>query len=77
MKELEIIGKNIAKLRKDKGITQEDLSGMAEVDRGFISNIEHGKANVSIKTLVVIAQCLETSLAELIVESRKKPDQKT
>lgn len=71
MKELEIIGKNIAKLRKDKGITQEDLSGMAEVDRGFISNIESGKVNVSIKTLVVIAKCLETSLAELVVESRK------
>lgn len=68
MKELEIIGKNIAKIRKDRGITQEDLSGMAEVDRGFISNIERGKANVSIKTLVVIAQCLETSLAELVVE---------
>lgn len=77
MKELEIIGKNIAKLRKDSGMTQEDLSGMAEVDRGFISNIESGKANVSIKTLVIIAQCLETSLAELVVESREKPAQKT
>lgn len=45
MKELDIIGKNISRLRAEQQLTQEDLSGMAEIDRGFISNLENSRAN--------------------------------
>ncbi|MGH1375089.1 MAG: helix-turn-helix domain-containing protein [Alphaproteobacteria bacterium] len=68
MKELEIIGKNISRLRAEQQLTQEDLSGMAEIDRGFISNLENGRANVSVKTLVGIAECLNVTFLDLVVE---------
>ncbi len=69
MKELEIIGKNISRLRAEQQLTQEDLSGMAEIDRGFISNLENGRANVSVKTLVGIAECLNTTFLDLVQNS--------
>ncbi len=69
MKELEIIGKNISRLRVEQQLTQEDLSGMAEIDRGFISNLENGRANVSVKTLVTIAQCLNATFLDLVIET--------
>lgn len=72
MTELEIIGRNIFRLRTDLDLTQEDLSGIAEVDRGFISNLENGKANVSVNTLITIATCLNSKLADLVMNTDLK-----
>ena len=66
MKELHLIGKNISRIRKEKKITQEDLCGLTEMDRSFLSEIENGKANPSIKTLVQIANALECELEDLL-----------
>lgn len=66
MKELKKIGKNIATLRKQRGLTQEDLCGIAEIDRSYLSEIENGKMNVTIKSLVVIAKALKCELLDII-----------
>lgn len=66
MKELRIIGRNIARRRKEQGLTQEDLCGLAEIDRSYLSEIENGKMNVTIRALVTIAGALDCTLADLI-----------
>ncbi len=66
MKELVKIGKNISLLRKKQGMTQEDLCGLAEIDRSYLSEIENGKMNVTIKSLVAIAHALDSELIDLI-----------
>ena len=66
MSELRIIGQNIARLRKESNLTQEDLSGIAQIDRSYLSDVEHGKENISIRTLVKIADALECKLSDLI-----------
>ena len=66
MKELKIIGKNIVKLRKKRNLTQEDLCGLAEIDRSYLSEIENGKMNVTIRSLVTIAKALDCNLKNLI-----------
>lgn len=68
MKELKIIGKNIVKLRKLKNLTQEDLCGLAQIDRSYLSEVEHGKMNITIKSLVSIADALDCQLKDLILE---------
>lgn len=68
MKELKIIGKNVVKLRNARNLTQEDLCGLAEIDRSYLSEIENGKMNVTIKSLVSIAHALECELKDLILE---------
>lgn len=66
MKELRIIGRNIARRRKEQGLTQEDLCGLAEIDRSYLSEIENGKMNVTIRALVTLADALGCTLADLI-----------
>lgn len=66
MKELKLIGKNVAKYRKKRGLTQEDLCGITEIDRSYLSQIETGRINVTIKTLVVIAEVLKVDLKDLV-----------
>lgn len=68
MKELKIIGENVVRLRKAQKMTQEDLCGKAEIDRSYLSEIENGKMNVTIKSLVAIANALDCELKDLISE---------
>lgn len=66
MKELKVIGKNIAARRKELSLTQEDLCGMAEIDRSYLSELENGKMNPTIKALVGIAKALDTDLYTIV-----------
>lgn len=66
MEQLKLIGKNIVSMRKDRKMTQEDLCGIAQIDRSYLSEIENGKMNVTIKALVKIANALDVELVELI-----------
>lgn len=66
MDDLATIGKNINRLRKEKRMTQEDLCGIAELDRSHLSEIENGKANITIKSLSKIAEALEVRLKDLL-----------
>lgn len=47
----EQIGQRIAQLRKERGLTQEQLSELTGLDRTNIAKIENGKYNVSIDIL--------------------------
>lgn len=71
MKELRLIGRNIARYRKDRKLTQEDLCGMTEIDRSYLSQIENGKINVTVRTLVVIAAVLNITLGDLVSENQE------
>ena len=66
MKELKIIGLNVSRLRKERKLTQEDLCGIAQIDRSYLSELENGKMNVTIKSLVTIAHALECELTDII-----------
>lgn len=52
--EFEVV-RTIIQARKEKGITQKQLSEITGIAQGDISKIENGNANPSIKTLKRIA----------------------
>ena len=54
-----IVGANIRRLRKDRGLTQEDLADEAGLDSGYLGKIERGLENPSLKKLVGIAAALD------------------
>ncbi len=61
------ITKNLRKLRKDKGLSQEKLARLADVSNNTIIKIEAGKnQNPTLDTLKKIAKALEVSVDELI-----------
>jgi transcriptional regulator with XRE-family HTH domain len=58
------IGRRIKKLRKMKGISQLELSHLAELDRTYINSIENGRRNVSIVNIEKIANAFGMSVFE-------------
>ncbi|RAN52405.1 hypothetical protein B8A39_04435 [Dolosigranulum pigrum] len=64
-----VLGKKIRKLRKEKGFTQEDVSGNgARLSRRHLSRIENGKVKPKRETIEYIAKQLDVTASELVNE---------
>ena len=62
------IGQRIATLRKLAGLTQEELSARAGLQRSHISKIEAGKYAVTFETIQAIAEALGMTVDIIDVE---------
>ncbi len=60
------IGAKIAATRKDRGLTQDQLAVLSDIDSSNIRSYESGRAMLSILTLVRIAEALKTPPDEFI-----------
>lgn len=56
---------NVKRLRLAKGITQEELAFLAEIDRTYASQIERAIANPSLGIICAVADALGTSYENL------------
>ncbi|EPG6919285.1 TPA: helix-turn-helix transcriptional regulator [Proteus mirabilis] len=61
-----LVGKRIAKMRKSKGLTQDKLALLAEIDRSYVGRIERGEVNITIEKLYEIAETLGCDARELL-----------
>jgi transcriptional regulator with XRE-family HTH domain len=61
-------GKNLRKLRKVKGLSQEQLAYSAGIDRSYIGKVERGQVNLTIEKLYILAVTLGCSPKDLIPE---------
>lgn len=61
-----ITGRVIRRLRRERGMSQEVLSGLAALSRSHLAEIEAGKDNANVETLWRIAGGLDIRLSELI-----------
>ena len=59
-------GAVISKLRVQKGLTQERMSGLAGIARSHLVALENGEKTVKLDTLWRIADALEISPSELV-----------
>ena len=62
----EVIGARIRALRRQKGWTQEELGGRADLDFTTIGGAERGEKSLSLKSLARVAEALEVDLAWLV-----------
>jgi methanogenic corrinoid protein MtbC1/DNA-binding XRE family transcriptional regulator len=65
---LQHIGATIQKHRRAQRLSQQDIAHSAGLDRAYISAVEHGKHNVSVGAVMRIAEALDVSFEELILE---------
>jgi len=65
------LGKRIQTLREKRGLTQEQLEEKTEVNAKYISAVERGQQNVTVKTLEKIAQGLNIELYQLFLFSEE------
>jgi transcriptional regulator with XRE-family HTH domain len=60
-----IIGRRIAKSRKNSKYSQEQLAELANIHPTFVSAVERGTKHASVNTLHKIVQALNMTLEEL------------
>ncbi len=63
------LGDAIRRIRLSKGISQEQLALLAEVDRSYVGRVERGDNNIATLTLARIAHALDISIAKLMKEA--------
>lgn len=66
-------GSKIYKCRRRKGLSQAELASRAGIAQANLSNIENGKRDLTVSTLLRIAQALEIKPSSLIDEQIVKP----
>jgi DNA-binding XRE family transcriptional regulator len=64
-KTLETLGKKIQKLRKEKGLTQEELAHELGISRVYMGYIEQGRESPSLKLLMKISRKFNVRLEDL------------
>jgi len=60
------VGANIAKIRREQNISQEELAFRSGLHRTYISGVERGVRNPTITVLSEIAAALKVSIADLV-----------
>ena len=58
---MEMVGTKLRDLRKQNGLTQQELADRAELTKGFISQLEQGQVTPSLATLLDLIECLGTT----------------
>ncbi len=59
------LGMRIKYLRTQNGWSQEDLSFEAEINKNYLSDLERGTRNPTLKIIEKIASAFKISIAEL------------
>lgn len=60
------LGKKLRELRTEAGLSQERLGEITGLDRTYISGIERGVRNPSLKNIEKLAKALRVKAAELL-----------
>lgn len=61
-----VLGENIRRLRKEKGLTQEEFAELMDRTSGSISRFENGRQLMGVDLLVQIAAYFSVSVDDLI-----------
>ncbi len=59
-------GENVREKRKEKGLSQEQLSFKADLHRTYIGMIERAEKNITLSNIEKIAKALEVEIIELL-----------
>lgn len=65
-----LVGRNFARLRREKGLTQEQVEERSGFSQQYLSDLERGRRNPTIITLYELSQALGVSHVALV-----EPDQ--
>ena len=59
-------GEKLRKLRKERGVSQEELAARAGLHRTYVSSVERGERNVSLETIDKLARALGLPMGDLM-----------
>ncbi|MBE6847391.1 MAG: helix-turn-helix transcriptional regulator [Ruminococcus sp.] len=67
-----IVGEVLADLRREKGLSQEVLSGLAGIGRTHLSAIERGERKPTLETLFCIAGALNMHMSDIVLAIERR-----
>jgi len=67
-----LVGRNFARVRHEKGLTQEQVEELSGLSQQYISGLENGHRNPSVVTLYHLATALGVSLVDLVQPATKR-----
>jgi transcriptional regulator with XRE-family HTH domain len=67
-KVLQDFGKKLRYFRLEKGLSQDQLSALTDMDRSYISDIERGLRNVSLKNIEVLSAALDIQTYQFFLD---------
>lgn len=70
-----IVGQTIAFFRKKKGISQEVLSGLADIGRTHLSAIERGERKPTLETLYRMCLAMDVKMSAVAAEIERRMEE--
>ncbi|HYD12865.1 MAG TPA: helix-turn-helix transcriptional regulator [Allosphingosinicella sp.] len=61
-----LVGSNFARVRREKGLTQEQVAERSGFSQQYLSGLERGRRNPTIVSLYELAQALEVDYLDLL-----------
>lgn len=61
-----ILARNLKRLRRERGLTQEELADLAGLNRNYVGMIERQENAATVDTLEALAKALDVHAAQLI-----------
>lgn len=68
-------GRVIQELRRERGLSQEQLGFESDLHRTYISLLERGKKSPTLATLLQLASALETRASEIVRKVEERIEQ--
>lgn len=65
-----LVGENFARLRRERGLTQEEMEERSGFSQQYLSDLERGKRNPTVITLYELAQALGVSHIDLLLPQK-------
>ena len=66
-------GQTLREIRKEKGMSQEELAFKTNLHRTYISLLERDQKSPSLRTVSVIAKALGFTLLDFVVKMSEEP----
>ncbi len=61
-----LVGRNVGRIRREKGLTQEQLAEISGFSQQYISGLEQGRRNPTVVTLYELATALGVGHLDLL-----------
>ena len=67
-----LVGRNLRRIRLQKGLTQEELSTVSGFSQQYLSGLERGHRNPTVVSVYELAQALDVNYLDLLKPDRRR-----